>query len=47
MADLDAEAMHDRLMHAADLGAEPILELEFNQTLCWWHRRNNSVRHGV
>jgi len=30
-----AEATHGPLMHAADLGAEPIQELEFDQTLGW------------
>ena len=32
-ADLDGEATHGLLMHAADLGAQPIPELEFDQTL--------------
>ena len=32
-ADLRAEAGHDRLLHSAGVDAEPILELEFDQTL--------------
>ena len=37
-ADLDGEATHGPLMHAADLGAEPIPDLEIDQTLGWRHR---------
>jgi len=34
-ADLDCEANHDPLMHAADVGPEPNPDLEFGQTLGW------------
>jgi len=34
-ANLRAEAGHDRLLHNAGVDAEPILELEFDQTLGW------------
>ena len=32
---LRAEAGHDRLLHNAGVDAEPISELEFDQTLGW------------
>ena len=32
---LAAEAGHDRVLHDAGIDAEPILELEFDQTLGW------------
>ena len=32
---LTAEAGHDRLLHNAGVDAEPISELEFDQTLGW------------
>ncbi len=35
IADLDGEVTHDPLMLAVDLGAEPIPDLEFDQTLEW------------
>ena len=34
-ANLRAEAGHDRLLHNAGVDAEPIPELEFDQTLGW------------
>ena len=34
-ANLRAEAGHDRLLHNAGVTAEPIPELEFDQTLGW------------
>ena len=34
-ANLRAEAGHNRLVHIAGVDAEPILELEFDQTLGW------------
>ena len=34
-ANLTAEAGHDRLLHNASVTAEPIPDLEFNQTLGW------------
>ena len=34
-ANLRAEAGHDRLLHNLGVTAEPILELEFDQTLGW------------
>ena len=34
-ANLRAEAGHDRLLHNAGVDAEPILELEFDQTFGW------------
>ena len=34
-ANLDGESIHAPCMHAADLGAEPIPELEVDQTLGW------------
>ena len=34
-ANLTAEAGHDRLLHDAGINAEPIPELEFDQTLGW------------
>ena len=34
-ANLTAEAGHDRLVHIAGVDAEPIPELEFDQTLGW------------
>ena len=34
-ADFDGEATHDPLMHLAELGAAPISNLEFDQTLSW------------
>lgn len=33
--DLDGEATHDLLKYAADLGAEPITDLEFRLTMGW------------
>ena len=35
MANLTAEAGHDRLLHDAGIDAEPIPELEFDQTFGW------------
>ena len=35
MANLTAEAGHDRLLHNAGVDAAPIPELEFDQTLGW------------
>jgi len=35
MERLTAEAGHDRLLHDAGVDAEPIPELEFDQTLGW------------
>ena len=32
-ADLDGEGLHDALTHAAGLGAKPIPDLEFHQTV--------------
>ena len=45
----EVEATHDPLTHSADLGAEPIPELEFDQTLGWCHRRQKEyyARRGV
>ncbi len=37
-ANLDVVATHDPLTHMADLGAKPIPDLEFDQTLGWRHR---------
>ena len=37
-ANLEVEATHDPLTHTADLRAEPIPELEFDQTVGWRHR---------
>jgi len=34
-ANLTAVARHDRLLHDAGIDAEPIPELEFDQTLGW------------
>ena len=34
-ANLKAESGHDRLLHNAGVAAEPIPELEFDQTLGW------------
>ena len=34
-ANLRAEGGHERLLHNAGVDAEPILELEFGQTLGW------------
>ena len=34
-ADLDGEATQGPLIHAADFGAGPIPDLEFDQTLGW------------
>jgi len=34
-ANLTAEAGHDRLLHIAGIDAEPIPELEYDQTLRW------------
>jgi len=34
-ANLKAEAGHDRLLHIAGIDAEPIPELEYDQTLRW------------
>ena len=34
-ANLTAESGHYRLLHKADVDAEPILDLEFDQTLGW------------
>ena len=34
-ANLTAEFGHDRLLHDAGVDAEPILEVEFDQTLGW------------
>ena len=36
-ANLEVVATHDPLTHTADLGAEPIPELEFDQTVGWRH----------
>ena len=38
MANLRAEAEHERLLHNAGVDAEPILEVEFDQTLGWQSR---------
>ena len=37
-ANLEVEATHGPLKHSADLGAKPIPELEFDQTVGWRHR---------
>ncbi len=37
-ANLRAEAGYERLLHNAGVDAEPIPELEFDQTLGWLHR---------
>ena len=42
-AHLDVEATHDPLMHAADLSAEPIPGLQFDQTLDWCHRTAEGI----
>ena len=42
-APLDVEATHDPLMHAADLSAEPIPDLQFDQTLDWCHRTAEGI----
>ena len=36
-ANLEVEATHDPLTHTADLGAETIPDLEFDQTVGWRH----------
>lgn len=40
---LDVVATHDPLTHTANLGAEPIPELEFDQTVGWRHRTTEVI----
>ena len=42
-ANLEVVATHDPLTHSADLGAEPISELEFDQTLDWCNRTAEGI----
>ena len=42
-ANLEVEATHDPLTHTADLGAEPIPELEFDQISGWRHRTTEVI----
>ena len=42
-ANLDFDATHGPLMHAADLGAEPVLDVQFDQTSGWRHRTTEVI----
>ncbi len=42
-ANVEVVATHDPLTHSADLGAEPIPELEFDQTVGWRHRTTEVI----
>ena len=42
-ANLEVAATHGPLTHSADLGAEPILDLEFDQTLDWCNRTAEEI----
>ncbi len=42
-ANLEVEATHGPLKHSADLGAKPIPELEFDQTLDWCNRTAEGI----
>ena len=42
-ANLEVVATHDPLTHTADLGAETIPDLEFDQTLDWCHRTAEGI----
>ena len=42
-ANVEVVATHGPLTHSADFGAEPIPELELNQTLGWRHRTTEVI----
>ena len=42
-ANVEVVATHGPLTHSADLGAEPIPELEFDQTLDWCNRTAEGI----